>query len=237
MRWPNGRSIKVNASKAALLGEGGLLTKITRTVLERALEAETSEHLGCERGDPAGHESGNSRNGTSPKTVLTDAGAVTLAVPQHRNGDFEPLLFTKNARRSARSTPRRPPAAPARRPGEQHHVTQRSEAGLWTAPYADPRRAGPAARGRHTASPADGPSPAPSAPIPAAVAGSGSRTGSPGKGSTGFRDGCLGPPATTACCCPGVQCQRATAPSAANAAVAVVIVAAKATAPDLMQAW
>ncbi|WUL09723.1 IS256 family transposase [Streptomyces sp. NBC_00354] len=68
-----------DASGAALLGEGGLLTEITRAVLERALEAEMSEHLGYERGDPAGHGSGNSRNGTSPKTVLTDAGAVALA--------------------------------------------------------------------------------------------------------------------------------------------------------------
>ncbi|MFF4257464.1 transposase, partial [Streptomyces sp. NPDC001663] len=66
---------KADASGAALLGEGGLLTEITRAVLERALEAEMSEYLGYERGDPAGHGSGNSRNGTSPKTVLTDAGA------------------------------------------------------------------------------------------------------------------------------------------------------------------
>lgn len=60
---------KADASGAALLGEGGLLTEITRAVLERALETEMSEHLGYERGDPAGHGSGNSRNGTSPKTV------------------------------------------------------------------------------------------------------------------------------------------------------------------------
>ncbi|WP_251073047.1 IS256 family transposase [Streptomyces sp. ISL-43] len=90
-----------DASGAALLGEGGLLTEITRAVLERALEAEMSEHLGYERGDPAGHGSGNSRNGTSPKTVLTDDGAVTLAVPRDRNGEFEPSLVPKNARRLA----------------------------------------------------------------------------------------------------------------------------------------
>ncbi|MFB7867431.1 IS256 family transposase [Streptomyces sp. NPDC056069] len=92
---------KADASGAALLGEGGLLTEITKAVLERALEAEMSEHLGCERGDLAGHGSGNSRNGTSPKTVLTDAGAVTLAIPCDRNGDFEPRLVPKNARRLA----------------------------------------------------------------------------------------------------------------------------------------
>nr|WP_234391974.1 transposase [Streptomyces sp. WM6378] len=92
---------KADASGAALLGEGGLLTEITKAVLERALEAEMSEHLGYERGDRAGHGSGNSRNGTSPKTVLTDAGAITLAVPRDRNGDFEPSLVPKNARRLA----------------------------------------------------------------------------------------------------------------------------------------
>lgn len=92
---------KADASGAALLGEDGLLTEITKAVLERALEAEMSEHLGYERRDLAGHGSGNSRNGTSPKTVLTDAGAVTLAVPRDRNGEFEPRLVPKNARQLA----------------------------------------------------------------------------------------------------------------------------------------
>jgi transposase-like protein len=90
-----------DASGAALLGEGGLLTEITRAVLERALEAEMTEHLGYEKHDPAGRGSGNSRNGTSPKTVLTDVGAVTVAVPRDRNGGFEPQLVPKNARRLA----------------------------------------------------------------------------------------------------------------------------------------
>ncbi|MFE3396647.1 transposase, partial [Kitasatospora indigofera] len=90
-----------DASGAALLGDGGLLTEITRAVLERALEAEMSEHLGYEKHDPAGRGSGNSRNGTSPKTVLTDVGAVTVAVPRDRNGDFEPRLVPRNARRLA----------------------------------------------------------------------------------------------------------------------------------------
>ncbi|MFE3991515.1 transposase [Streptomyces goshikiensis] len=92
---------KADASGAALLGEGGLLTEITRAVLERAPEAKMSEHLGYERGDLAGQGSGNSRNGTSRKTVPTDAGAVTLAMPRDRNGDFEPRLVPKNARRLA----------------------------------------------------------------------------------------------------------------------------------------
>ncbi|MFF2386277.1 IS256 family transposase [Streptomyces sp. NPDC058108] len=90
---------QADASGVALLGEGGLLTEITKAVLERALEAEMSEHLGYERGDLAGHGSGNSRNGSSPKTVLTDAGAIALSVPRDRNGEFEPRLVPKNARR------------------------------------------------------------------------------------------------------------------------------------------
>ena len=92
---------RADASGAALLGEGGLLTELTRAVLERALDAEMSEHLGYEKHDPAGRSSGNSRNGTSPKTVLTDAGAVTVAVPRDRNGSFEPQLVPKHARRLA----------------------------------------------------------------------------------------------------------------------------------------
>ncbi|MEU7635811.1 IS256 family transposase [Streptomyces sp. NPDC039016] len=92
---------RADTSGTALLGEGGLLTEVTRAVLERALDAEMTEHLGYERHDPAGRGSGNSRNGTSPKTVLTDAGAVTVALPWDRNGSFEPRLVPKHARRLA----------------------------------------------------------------------------------------------------------------------------------------
>ncbi|WP_369359754.1 IS256 family transposase [Streptomyces sp. cg2] len=92
---------RADASGTAVLGQDGLLTEVTRAVLERALDAEMTEHLGYERHDPAGRGSGNSRNGTSPKTVLTDAGAVTVAVPRDRNGSFEPRLVPKHARRLA----------------------------------------------------------------------------------------------------------------------------------------
>ncbi|WP_241003008.1 transposase [Streptomyces sp. CB01881] len=90
-----------DASGAALLGEGGLLTQVTRAVLERVLDAEMTEHLGYEKHDPAGRGSGNNRNGTSSKTVLTDVGAVTVAVARDHNGQFEPRLVPKNARRLA----------------------------------------------------------------------------------------------------------------------------------------
>ena len=65
-------------------------------LLERALGAELSEHLGYEKGDPAGRGTGNSRNGYSDKTVLTEDGALDLAVPRDRNGTFEPVIVPKS---------------------------------------------------------------------------------------------------------------------------------------------
>jgi putative transposase len=88
-----------DATGAELLGEQGLLTQVTKAVLERALAVEMSEHLGYEKGDPAGRGSGNSRNGTTAKTVLTDVGAVGIEVPRDRNGEFEPRIVAKGARR------------------------------------------------------------------------------------------------------------------------------------------
>jgi putative transposase len=82
-----------------LLGPDGLLSELTNAVLERALDAERTAHLGYEAGDPAGRGSGNSRNGSYPKTVLTDIGAVDLAIPQDRNGTFEPQLVPKGSTR------------------------------------------------------------------------------------------------------------------------------------------
>jgi putative transposase len=87
--------------EAELLGPDGLLSELTKVVLERALAAELTDHLGYEKHDPAGHGSGNSRNGASPKTVLTDLGAVDLEVPRDRNGDFEPKIVPKGVSRLA----------------------------------------------------------------------------------------------------------------------------------------
>jgi putative transposase len=82
-----------------LLGEGGLLQQLTKQLLETALDTELTDHLGYERGDPTGRGSGNSRNGTSGKTVQTDIGSVELAVPRDRNGTFEPRIVPKGVRR------------------------------------------------------------------------------------------------------------------------------------------
>jgi putative transposase len=81
---------KAQAEGVELLGPDGLLSQVTKAVLERALAEEMTGHLGYEKHDPAGRGSGNSRNGTTPKTVLTDIGAVDLAVPRDRSGTFEP---------------------------------------------------------------------------------------------------------------------------------------------------
>lgn len=80
-------------------GVDGLLNKMTKAVIERALVAEMTHELGYERGDPAGVGSGNSRNGTSQKTISTPNGPVTIDVPRDRNGSFEPKIVPKHARR------------------------------------------------------------------------------------------------------------------------------------------
>ena len=78
-----------------------MLGELVKAVLERALEAELTAHLGYERHDWAGRRSGNSRNGTIAKTVQTGVGPVPLAVPRDRAGTFEPLLVPKRAGRIA----------------------------------------------------------------------------------------------------------------------------------------
>jgi putative transposase len=82
-----------------LLGEGGLLSQMTKAILERSLAAELTHELGYEQGDPAGAGSGNSRNGTTPKRLATEAGHVDLDVPRDRNGTFEPQTVRKGQRR------------------------------------------------------------------------------------------------------------------------------------------
>jgi putative transposase len=82
-----------------LLGEGGLLRQMTKAVLERALAEELTDHLGYEVGDRAGNGTGNSRNGYTPKTLLTEAGAIELEVPRDRVGSHEPMIVRKGQRR------------------------------------------------------------------------------------------------------------------------------------------
>lgn len=84
-----------------LTGEGSMLGELVRAVLERALEAEMTAHLGYEKGEHGSRGDGNARNGTKGKTVQTGVGPVPLQVPRDRAGTFEPLLVPKRAGRVA----------------------------------------------------------------------------------------------------------------------------------------
>jgi putative transposase len=83
----------------SLVGPDGLLQRVTKLVLEGALEGELSDHLGYRHGDPAGRNGGNSRNGTRAKTVLTEIGPVDLEVPRDRDSSFQPQIVRKRQRR------------------------------------------------------------------------------------------------------------------------------------------
>jgi transposase-like protein len=82
-----------------LAGEDGLFRRLKKALLERALGAELTHHLGYEKGDPAGRGSGNSRNGTSSKALLTDDGEIEIEVPRDRAGTFEPVIVAKGQTR------------------------------------------------------------------------------------------------------------------------------------------
>lgn len=90
---------RVDAGDLQLTGEGGFLPAMIKAVLERGLAAELTDHLGYEKGDPAGRGSPNSRNGTTPKTVSSEVGDIALDTPRDRAGTFEPALVPKGSRR------------------------------------------------------------------------------------------------------------------------------------------
>ena len=78
-----------------ILGDNGLLKQLTKAVLERAMQAELTEHLGYERHDAAGDNSGNSRNGKSNKTLKGDFGKLPIDVPRDRDSSFDPKIIAK----------------------------------------------------------------------------------------------------------------------------------------------
>lgn len=82
-----------------LLGDDGLFRQLKKALMERALGGELTHHLGYEKGDPGGRGSGNSRNGHSSKTVLTEEGEIDLSIPRDRAGTFEPQLVPKGVTR------------------------------------------------------------------------------------------------------------------------------------------
>ena len=82
-----------------IIGENGLLKQLTKAVLERVMKAEMSNHLGYLKSDPAGYNSGNSRNGVTTKTLKGEFGELLLETPRDRNGSFEPMMISKGQTR------------------------------------------------------------------------------------------------------------------------------------------
>ena len=82
-----------------IIGENGLLKQLTKALLERALNAELTGHVGYEKHDPAGYNSGNSRNGSTKKKLKGDFGEIELETPRDRNGSFEPKIVGKGQTR------------------------------------------------------------------------------------------------------------------------------------------
>lgn len=82
-----------------LIGENGLLKQLTKQLLERAMAAELTEHVGYDKHDASGNNSGNSRNGKSAKTIKGTFGELALETPRDRNGTFEPQIIEKHQTR------------------------------------------------------------------------------------------------------------------------------------------
>ncbi len=82
-----------------LLGDQGILQQLTKALVERALEGEPTHHLGYQKHDLTGNNSGNSRNGTTPKTIRSKRGQTEIEVPRDRNSTFEPQFIKKNQTR------------------------------------------------------------------------------------------------------------------------------------------
>jgi putative transposase len=82
-----------------LIGKDGILKQLTKRLVEKAMESELTHHLGYDKNSPAGKNTGNSRNGTSAKTIKGDFGELPIAVPRDRNGDFNPQIIKKNQTR------------------------------------------------------------------------------------------------------------------------------------------
>jgi len=82
-----------------VVGQGGLIKRLSGRILQRALEAEMTEHLGYEKNAGEGDNSGNSRNGHTEKTVLLENHEAVIEVPRDRNSTFEPVIVPKHQKR------------------------------------------------------------------------------------------------------------------------------------------
>jgi transposase-like protein len=91
---------RARADGLSLVGPRGVLTGLTRTVVEAALEAGTDDRLGCpERGHGSPRDASDERDGARPETVLAEIGPVAVDVPRGRAGSFEPVLVKERQRR------------------------------------------------------------------------------------------------------------------------------------------
>jgi putative transposase len=97
--WAAELVARARADGVELTGDDGLLTALVRQVLQTGLEVEMTDHLGYETHAVEGRGSGNSRNGSYPKTVTTEVGKVGLRVPRDRNASFDPVTVRKGQRR------------------------------------------------------------------------------------------------------------------------------------------
>ena len=85
--------------KERIFGQDGLLKQLTAALVQRALQAELAGHLGYDHYEPVPPDKKNTRNGTSPKTLITESGPLELQLPRDRDGTFEPQLVKKHQRR------------------------------------------------------------------------------------------------------------------------------------------
>lgn len=90
---------QAKAQNIDLVGPDGLLNGLTKIVLETALDAEMTDHLGYDKHEAAGRNGANSRNGTRTKTVITEIGPVEIEVPRDREASFDPQIVRKRQRR------------------------------------------------------------------------------------------------------------------------------------------
>src|SRR5258705_13020 len=88
-----------------IIGENGLLKQLTKQLLERAMAAELTDHVGYEKHDTAGHKSGNSRNGKSAKTLKGSFGTMPIEIPRDLNGPSSHRSL-RSIRRASRASMR-----------------------------------------------------------------------------------------------------------------------------------
>ena len=91
--------LKTYKTPEEIMGENGLLQQLTKAVLQRALQAEMTVHLGHEKHAPVSNKEGNARNGSSLKTIKGEFGSMPIEIPRDRDGSFEPIIIPKGQTR------------------------------------------------------------------------------------------------------------------------------------------